>query len=44
MREYLKKYPEFDYMYLGDQANSPYGAHSKERVEALVLKNIDYLV
>lgn len=44
MKEYLKKYPEFDYIYLGDQANSPYGPHSKERVEFLTLKGIDYLV
>ncbi|MFH0838499.1 MAG: glutamate racemase [Patescibacteria group bacterium] len=43
MKEYLKKYPEFDYVYLGDQANAPYGPHSKERVEALTLKNIDFL-
>jgi glutamate racemase len=44
MKEYLKKYPDFDYVYLGDQANAPYGPHSKERVEALTLKNIDFLV
>ncbi len=44
MKEYLRKYPEFDYVYLGDQANAPYGPHSKERVEALTLKNIDFLV
>lgn len=44
MKEYLKKYPDFDYFYLGDQANNPYGAHSKERVEALTLKSIDFLV
>lgn len=44
MREYLKGYPKFDYVYLGDQANAPYGPHSKERVEALTLKNIDFLV
>jgi len=44
MKEYLKKYPEFDYIYLGDQANAPYGPHSKERVEELTLKNIDFLV
>ncbi len=44
MKEYLKKYPEFDYMYLGDQANTPYGSHSKERVEKLTMKNIDFLV
>lgn len=44
MKEYLKKYPKFDYVYLGDQANAPYGPHSKERVEALTLRNIDFLV
>lgn len=44
MKEYLKKYPDFDYLYLGDQANAPYGPHSKERVEKLTLKTIDYLV
>ncbi len=44
MKEYLKKYPEFDYMYLGDQANSPYGQLSKARVEELSLKGIDFLV
>jgi len=44
MKEYLKKYPEFDYMYLGDQANTPYGSHSKERVNKLVVQNVEFLV
>lgn len=44
LREYLKTHPEFDYIYLGDQANSPYGPHSKERIEELTLKGVDYLV
>ncbi|MBN2087466.1 glutamate racemase [Candidatus Peregrinibacteria bacterium] len=44
MKEYLKKYPEFDYMYLGDQANMPYGSHSKERLNKLVVQNVDFLV
>jgi glutamate racemase len=44
MKEYLKKYPDFDYIYLGDQARAPYGPHSKERVEELTLKNVGYLV
>ena len=44
MKEYLKKYPDFDYLYLGDQANAPYGPHSRERVETLTLRNIDFLV
>ena len=44
MKEYLKKYPEFNYVYLGDQANAPYGPHSKERVIRLTLCGIDYLI
>ena len=44
MKEYLKKYPKFDYLYLGDQANAPYGPHGKERVEELTLKHVDFLV
>lgn len=44
MKEYLKRYPEFDYMYLGDQANYPYGPHSQERIEKLTLAGVGYLV
>ena len=44
MKEYLKKYPKYDYMYLGDQANTPYGSHSADRVNKLVVQNIDFLV
>ena len=44
MKEYLKKYPDFDYMYLGDQANMPYGSHSKERLNKLVVQNIEFLI
>lgn len=44
MREYLRQYPEFDYIYLGDQANVPYGNRSRERVIELVKKNVDFLV
>lgn len=44
MKEYLKKYPDFDYLYLGDQVNAPYGPHSKERVDQLVLKNVEFLI
>jgi len=43
MKEYLKKYPEFDYMYLGDQANTPYGSRSKEQVNKLVVQNVEFL-
>ncbi|MBU0577671.1 glutamate racemase [Patescibacteria group bacterium] len=44
MREYLKKYPEYDYMYLGDQANAPYGGHSTERINKLVEQNVEFLI
>lgn len=44
MKEYLKRYPDFDYIYLGDQANMPYGSHSPERVNKLVVQNVDFLV
>ena len=44
MKEYLKKYPEYDYMYLGDQANMPYGSRSKECVNKLVVQNIEFLI
>lgn len=44
MKEYLKKYPDYNYIYLGDQANTPYGTHSAERIKKLVLKNVDFLV
>lgn len=43
MREYLKRYPEYDYLYLGDQANSPYGSHSADHVNKLVVQNVDFL-
>lgn len=44
MKEYLKKYPKYDYMYLGDQANTPYGSHSQERVNKIVDQNVEFLV
>lgn len=44
MKEYLKKYPEYDYVYLGDQANTPYGSRSKEQVNKLVVQNVEFLV
>lgn len=44
MKEYLKRYPEFDYLYLGDQANSPYGARSAELVNQLLQKNVAFLI
>jgi glutamate racemase len=43
MKEYLKRYPEYDYVYLGDQANAPYGNHSQDHVNKLVVQNVDFL-
>jgi glutamate racemase len=44
LKEYLKQYPQYDYMYLGDQENAPYGSHSGEHVNKLVVHNIDFMV
>jgi len=43
LREYLKQYPQYDYVYLGDQANAPYGNHSQDHVNALVVRNVEFL-
>lgn len=44
MKEYLKKYPQYDYIYLGDQANTPYGSRSTEIVNKLVVQNVEFLI
>lgn len=44
MKEYLKKYPQYDYLYLGDQANMPYGSRSSECVNKLVVQNVEFLI
>ncbi len=43
MKEYLKRFPEYDYIYLGDQANAPYGNHSQDHVNKLVVQNVEFL-
>ena len=43
MKGYLKRYPEYDYAYLGDQANAPYGNHSQDHVNKLVVQNVEFL-
>jgi glutamate racemase len=43
LREYLKRYPEYDYVYLGDQANAPYGNHTQDHVNKLVVQNVEFL-
>ena len=44
LKEYLRKYPQYDYIYLGDQANTPYGAKSPETLNKLVVQNVEFLV
>jgi glutamate racemase len=44
MKEYLQRYPEYDYVYLADKANSPYGNKSQKRLEGIIIKNVDFLV
>ncbi len=38
-----KKLPQFDYVYLGDNARAPYGNHSQEVIYAYTLQAVDYL-
>jgi glutamate racemase len=38
-----KKLPQFDYVYLGDNARAPYGNHSQEVIYEYTLQAVDYL-
>ena len=42
MREIVKKLPEYDYLYLGDNARSPYGPRSFETVYHYTLECVQY--
>lgn len=44
LKEFLKKFPDFDYVYLGDQANNPYGNRSSEQIIQLTGKGIRFLI
>ncbi|MBI5411958.1 glutamate racemase [Candidatus Peregrinibacteria bacterium] len=44
MKEFLKRFPDFDYLYLGDQANVPYGSRSPELINRLVEKNAAWMI
>lgn len=39
----IKKLPNFDYVYLGDTANVPYGDKSEEEIYKLFLNSVKYL-
>lgn len=43
MKEILKILPEYDYLYLGDNARTPYGNRSKETVLEFTKEAVDFL-
>lgn len=42
-REIVKELPEYDYLYLGDNARTPYGTHSFETVYKYTKECVEYL-
>ena len=42
-KAFIQALPEYDYAYLGDTANLPYGAKSREQVRALTVRCVDWL-
>ncbi len=43
LREFVKVLPQYDYLYLGDNARSPYGTRSFETVYHYTLEAVEYL-
>jgi glutamate racemase len=43
LREIVKKLPDYDYLYLGDNARSPYGTRSYESVYQYTLECVNHL-
>jgi glutamate racemase len=43
LREFVKQMPQYDYLYLGDNARSPYGTRSFETVYHYTLEAVEYL-
>ena len=44
LREIREALPEYDYMYLGDNARAPYGTHSFDVIYRYTLQAVQYLV
>lgn len=44
LREIRKMLPEYDYLYLGDNARAPYGTHSFEVIYRYTLQAVKYLL
>ncbi len=42
-KEIIKKMPNYDYIYLGDTANLPYGTRSQKQIYELTKKSVSYL-
>ena len=43
LKEFVKKLPEYDYLYLGDNARAPYGNRSFETVYEFTLQSVERL-
>jgi len=43
LKEFVKRLPEYDYCYLGDNARTPYGARSFEAVYCYTLECVEHL-
>lgn len=43
LREFMKQLPQYDFVYLGDNARAPYGARSYETVYQYTLQAVEFL-
>lgn len=43
LKEIIKKLPQYDYIYLGDNARTPYGNRSQETIYKFTLQAVDFL-
>ena len=43
LRGFVKELPQYDYLYLGDTARTPYGTRSRETVYAFTKQAVDFL-
>jgi len=43
LKQFIKKLPNYDYIYLGDTARAPYGSKSQEAIYSHTLEAVDFL-
>ena len=43
LKPIMELLPQYDYLYLGDNARSPYGGHSAETIKTFSEQAVDYL-